>query len=147
MRKIRWIINLTRILVAASTSSWVARYLFTETVYMTIAAHLGLEGNNFKTYIIISATLSSAVVAAMTLLMIPLFGNSLDARSSWAILFSGIIITTTTPSYRLLTLPSVISGLLLVALGFYFIIAGGDAANATTETTDTKCTPRADRCV
>lgn len=138
MRKIQWIINLTRILVTASTTSWVARHLFTETVYMTIAAHLGLEGNNFKTYIIISTSLSGAVVAAMTLLMMFLFGNALDTRSSWAILFSGIIITTTTPSYRLLTLPSVILGLLFVMLGFYFIIVGGDTANATTETTDTK---------
>lgn len=114
----KWIINTTKVLIVASATSWVAQNLNTETNYDTLAAAIGLEGNSFKTYIIVSATLGGVVVVAMTPLMTLLFGSTLDTSSSQAaLIITGITIIATTPSYKLLTIPSVILGSLLIVLG------------------------------
>ena len=114
----KWIINTTKVLIVASATSWVAQNLNTETNYDTLAAAIGLEGNSFKTYIIVSATLGGVVVVAMTPLMTLLFGSALDTSSSQAaLIITGITIIATTPSYKLLTIPSVILGSLLIVLG------------------------------
>lgn len=114
----KWIINTTKVLIVASTTSWVAQNVNTETNYDTLAVASGLEGNSFKTYIIISATLGGIIVAAMTPLMTLLFGNTLDTSSSQAaLILTGITIIATTPPYKLLTIPSVILGSLLIVLG------------------------------
>lgn len=116
----KWIINTTKVLIVASATSWMTQVVNTETNYDTLAAAIGLEGNSFKTYIIISVTLGGIIVVAMTPLMTLLFGNTLDTSSSQAALvLSGITIIATTPSYKLLTIPSVILGSLLIVLGIY----------------------------
>lgn len=115
----KWIINTTKVLIVASATSWMTQVVNTETNYDTLAAAIGLEGNSFKTYIIISVTLGGIIVVAMTPLMTLLFGNTLDTSSSQAALvLSGITIIATTPSYKLTT-PSVILGSLLIVLGIY----------------------------
>ena len=114
----KWIINTTKVLIVASATSWMTQVVNTETNYDTLATASGLEGNSFKTYIIISVTLGGIIVAAMTPLMTLLFGNTLDTSSSQAaLILTGITIIATTPPYKLLTIPSVILGSLLIVLG------------------------------
>lgn len=114
----KWIINATKVLIVASVTSWVDQNVNTETNYDMLAAASGLEGNSFKTYIIVSATLGGIVVVAMTPLMTLLFGSALDTSSSQAaLIITGITVIATTPSYKLLTTPSVILGSLLIVLG------------------------------
>lgn len=114
----KWIINTTKVLIFASATSWVTQNVNTETNYDTLAAASSLEGNSFKTYIIISVILGGIIVVAMTPLMTLLFGNTLDTSSSQAaLILTGITIIATTPPYKLLTIPSVILGSLLIVLG------------------------------
>ena len=114
----KWIINTTKVLIVASATSWVTQNVNTETNYDSLAAASGFEANSFKTYIIISVTLGGIIVAAMTPLMTLLFGNTLDTSSSQAaLILTGTSIIATTPPYKLLTIPSVILGSLLIVLG------------------------------
>ena len=114
----KWIINTTKVLIVASATSWVTQNVNTETNYDTLAAAIGIEGNSFKTYIIVSATLGGVVVVAMTPLMTLLFGSTSDTSSSQAaLILTGTSIIATTLPYKLLTTPSVILGSLLIVLG------------------------------
>lgn len=113
----KWIINTTKVLIFASATSWVTQNVNTETNYDTLAAASSLEGNSFKTYIIISVILGGIIVVAMTPLMTLLFGTLDTSSSQAALILTGITIIATTPPYKLLTTPSVILGSLLIVLG------------------------------
>ena len=91
--------------------------LLTETVYIASAEAVGLEGDNFKTYIIISMFLSGVAVVVIYFLATLFFGDILDLRSSWAFLLSGITVVATAHLHGLMTIISIV-------LGMFFIVAG-----------------------
>lgn len=117
MNKVQWKLNLVKMLTIVSAINLIVWCLLTETVYIASAEAVGLEGDNFKTYIIISMFLSGVAVVVIYFLATLFFGDILDLRSSWAFLLSGIIVVATAHLHGLMTIISIV-------LGMFFIVAG-----------------------
>ena len=117
MSTIRWAFNLIRMLIVVSIADLMAWHIVSEVNYVTVASAVGLESDNFMTYVIVSLLLAAIAVGAILLLVAVFFGGSMGLWTSWTVLLLGIAIVATAHLFGLMATSSVV-------LGTFFIVAG-----------------------
>ena len=121
MGTIRWAFNLIRILVVVLMADLMAWYIVSEVNYVTVAEAIGLESDNFMTYVIVSLFLTAIAVGAIFLLITVFFGGSIGLWASWTILLLGIAIVATAHLYGLMATSSVVLGTFFIVMGVCFL--------------------------
>jgi len=121
MSTIRWVFNLSRMLIVVLIADLMAWYIVSEVNYVTVAAAIGFEIDNFMTYVIVSLLLTAIAVGAILLLVAVFFGGSIGLWASWTVLFLGITIVATAHLYGLMATSSVVLGTLFIVAGVCFL--------------------------
>jgi len=119
---------LVKLLTIVAVTNLIVWCLFTDTA-------ADLEGDNFKTHVIMSMFLGGVTVAAIYLLNMLFFGDILDSRSAWAFLLSGITVVTTAHLHGLV-IDSIAPGAFFIVAGICIVCSGGSGANVVTEQVD-----------
>jgi hypothetical protein len=109
--------------------------LFTDTVYTVFTTTADLEGDNFKTHIIMSMFLGGVTVAVAHSLATWFFGDILNLRSAWALFLSGITVVATV-SLHGLVIDSIVPGAFFIVTSVVTLCSGGSGANVVTEQVD-----------
>lgn len=128
-------LTLVKLLTIVAVTNLIVWCLFTDTVYAVFTTAADLEGDNFKTHVIMSMFLGGVTVAAIYLLNMLFFGDILDSRSAWAFLLSGITVVTTAHLHGLV-IDSIAPGAFFIVAGICIICSGGSGANVVTEQVD-----------
>ena len=118
---IRWAFNLSRMLIVALMADLMAWYIVSKANYATVAATIGLESDNFMTYVIVSLLLTAVAVGAILLLVAVFFGGSIGLWASWTVLLLGITIVATAHLYGLMATSSVVLGTFFIVMGVCFL--------------------------
>lgn len=118
---IRWAFNLSRMLIVVLMADLMAWYIVSEANYATVAATIGLESDNFMTYVIVSLLLTAVAVGAILLLVAVFFGGSIGLWASWTVLLLGITIVATAHLYGLMATSSVVLGTFFIVMGVCFL--------------------------
>ena len=126
---------LVKLLTIVAVTNLIVWCLFTDTVYAVFTTAADLEGDNFKTHVIMSMFLGGVTVAAIYLLNMLFFGDILDSRSAWAFLLSGITVVTTAHLHELV-IDSIAPGAFFIVAGICIVCNGGSGANVVTEQVD-----------
>lgn len=128
-------LTLVKLLTIVVVTNLIVWCLFTDTVYAVFTTAADLEGDNFKTHIIMSMFLGGVTVAVAHSLATWFFGDILNLRSAWALFLSGITVVATV-SLHGLVIDSIVPGAFFIVTSVVILCSGGSGANVVTEQLD-----------
>lgn len=132
MNKPQWKLTLVKMLTIIAVTNLVVWCLFTDAVYAVFTTTADLEGDNFKTHVIMSMFLGGVTVAVALSLATWFFGDILDLRSAWALFLSGITVVATVRLHGLV-IDSIVPGAFFIVTGVVILSSSGSGANVATE--------------
>lgn len=135
MNKPQWKLTLVKMLTIVAVTNLIVWCLFTDAVYMVFTTTAGLEGDNFKTHVIMSMFLGGVTVAVAHFLATRFFGDILDLRSAWALTLSGIAVVATVHQYGLV-IDSIVPGSFFIVAGVIILCSSGSGAGGHTQVDD-----------
>lgn len=125
-------LTLVKLLTIVAVTNLVVWCLFTDAVYTVFTTTADLEGDNFKTHVIMSMFLGGVTVAVALSLTTWFFGDILDLRSAWALSLSGITVVATVRLHGLV-IDSIVPGAFFILTGVVILSSSGSGANVATE--------------
>ena len=128
-------LTLVKLLTIAAVTNLIVWCLFTDTVYAVFTTTADLEGDNFKTHVIMSMFLGGVTVAVAHFLATLFFGDILNLRSAWALFLSGITVVATVRLHGLVV-DSIVPGAFFIVTGVVILCSNGSGANVVTEQVD-----------
>ena len=128
-------LTLVKVLTIVAVTNLIVWCLFTDTVYAVFTTTADLEGDNFKTHVIMSMLLGGVTVAVAHFLAIRFFGDILNLRSAWALFLSGITVVATVRLHGLV-IDSIAPGAFFIVTGVIILCSSGSGANEVTEQVD-----------
>lgn len=128
-------LTLVKLLTIVAVTNLIVWCLFTDTVYTVFTTTADLEGDNFKTHIIMSMFLGGVTVAVAHSLATWFFGDILNLRSAWALFLSGITVVATV-SLHGLVIDSIVPGAFFIVTSVVTLCSGGSGVNVVTEQVD-----------
>lgn len=128
-------LTLVKVLTIVAVTNLIVWCLFTDTVYAVFTTTADLEGDNFKTHVIMSMLLGGVTVAVAHFLAIRFFGDILKLRSAWALFLSGITVVATVRLHGLV-IDSIAPGAFFIVTGVIILCSSGSGANVVTEQVD-----------
>ena len=128
-------LTLVKVLTIVAVTNLIVWCLFTDTVYAVFTTTADLEGDNFKTHVIMSMLLGGVTVAVAHFLAIRFFGYILNLRSAWALFLSGITVVATVRLHGLV-IDSIAPGAFFIVTGVIILCSSGSGANVVTEQVD-----------
>lgn len=138
MNKPQWKLTLVKMLTIIAVTNLMVWCLFTDAVYTASTTTAGLEGDNFKTRVIMSIFLGGVTVAVAHFLATRFFGDILDLRSAWVLLLSGIAVVVTAHQYGLV-IDSIVPGTFFIVAGVMILCSSGSGAAGHTQVDDSGC--------
>lgn len=125
-------LTLVKMLTIIAVTNLVVWCLFTDAVYTVFTTTTDLEGDNFKTHVIMSMFLGGVTVAVAHSLAAWFFGDILNLRSGWAFILSGITVVATVRLHGLV-IDSIVPAAFFIVTGVVIISSSGSGANVVTE--------------
>ena len=138
MNKPQWKLTLVKMLTIIAVTNLIVWCLFTDAVYTVLTTTAGLEGDNFKTRVIMSIFLGGVTVAVAQFLATRFFGDILDLRSAWVLLLSGIAVVVTAHQYGLV-IDSIVPGTFFIVAGVMILCSSGSGVAGHTQVDDRGC--------